>query len=178
MARAGVRWIQVRAKRMTDDELAAELEEISRRVDRRELLLWINDRVDLARLCGWALHLGQDDLPPASARRVTGPATPIGLSTHDLRQVRAASADPDVDLIAVGPVFATSSKEAPDPVVGLELVRRARALTAKPLVAIGGLDAGRLVEVLESGADSGAVRGDLCRGDLESNLERYGLLPG
>ena len=173
MVRAGVGWIQIRAKRMSDDRLSGELAEIERRLDRRRVLAWIDDRADLARLFGMALHLGQTDLPPRAARRVVGPRIPLGLSTHDLEQVRAADADPDVDLVAVGPVFETHSKDTPDPVVGLEMVRQARLLTSKPLVAIGGVDTRRLDSVLEAGADSGVVLGDLCRGDLGKNLGRY-----
>lgn len=168
-----MRWIQVRAKRMSDDRLVAELGEIDRRVDRSRTLLWIDDRADLARHFDWALHLGQSDLPPQAARRVVGRRTPVGQSTHGVEQLRAAAADSDVDLIAVGPVFATTGKEAPEPVVGLELVRRARRLTDKPLVAIGGLDPARLEAVLAAGADAGVVLGDLCHGDLERNLESY-----
>jgi len=118
------------------------------------------------------VHLGQRDLPPAAARRVVGPDCRIGLSTHDDEQLAAAAADPDVDLVAVGPVFPTASKASPDPVVGLGFVRRARAATSKPLVAIGGIDAGNLAQVLAAGADEVAVLSALCRGDLEDNLGR------
>lgn len=173
MATAGVEWIQIRAKRMADRELVDEIEVALRSVDRSRTLLWIDDRADLAAAFGLALHIGQRDLPVDAARRVVGTKTLLGLSTHDEGQLLDADRNADVDLIAVGPVFATASKEAPDPVVGLDFVRRARARTAKPLVAIGGLDPERLAAALAAGADAGAVLGDLCRGDLAGNLDRY-----
>ncbi len=168
MAEAGVRWIQVRAKRLSGSELFRALEECCRRVEGSEARLWVDDRADLAALFPVAgLHLGQADLPPAAARRVVGGAVWIGLSTHDDEQLAVADADPAVDVIAVGPVFPTTGKERPDPVVGLDFVRRARARTRKPLVAIGGIDAGNVAEVLAAGADRVAVLGAVCRGDLD-----------
>lgn len=174
MAAAGVRWIQLRAKTLSDAVVSAEMEEIGRRLEGRGVTLWIDDRADLAALHGWpGVHLGQHDLPPSAARRLVGEDAWIGLSTHDLDQLAAAADDPDVDVVAVGPVYPTRSKADPDPVVGLELVRRARRSTDKVLVAIGGITAERVEEVLAAGADSAVVLGDLCRGDLEANLERY-----
>ncbi len=173
LARSGLRAIQLRAKTLPDrrfHELALACREA---LAGTAASLWIDDRPDLAAAVGAAgVHLGQRDLPPAAARRMVGPGCRIGLSTHDEDQVAAAAADPDVDLVAVGPVFATTSKTAPAPVVGLDLVRRARAATAKPLVAIGGIDAGNLAGVLAAGADAVAVLSALCRGDLEENLGR------
>jgi thiamine-phosphate pyrophosphorylase len=97
----------------------------------------------------------------------------IGLSTHNERQLAAADADPEVDLIAVGPVFATTGKAHPDPVVGLDFLRWARGRTAKPLVAIGGIDAGRMAAVLAAGADAAAVLGAVCRGgDVRESCRR------
>lgn len=174
MAAAGVRWIQVRAKQLPDDELYQQMAAIGRRLEKSPVRLWVDDRADLAALFGWpGLHLGQEDLTPAAARRVVPAGTWIGRSTHDLAQIDEADADEAVDLIAIGPVYATRSKSNPDPVVGLDLVRRARRRTNKVLVAIGGITADRLEEVLEAGAESAVVLGDLCRGDLESNLRRY-----
>jgi len=99
-------------------------------------------------------------------------AVRIGASTHDLAQLAAAAADPAVDVVAVGPVFATRSKERPDPVVGLDFVRAARRLTDKPLLAIGGIDRHNAATVLAAGADSVVVLAALCRdhgtGDLQA----------
>jgi thiamine-phosphate pyrophosphorylase len=130
--------------------------------------LWVDDRADLAALFPVAgVHVGQTDLPPAAVRRALGAgALRIGLSTHNEAQLAAADDDPDVDLIAVGPVFPTASKERPDPVVGLDFVRRARARTAKPLVAIGGIDAANAAAVLAAGADAVVVLGAVCRGGI------------
>lgn len=167
MAEAGVRWIQVRAKRLSGSELFQALEDCCRKVEGSGAELWVDDRADLAALFPVAgLHLGQADMPPASARRVVGGAVWIGLSTHDDEQLAAANADPAVDVIAVGPVFPTTGKERPDPVVGLDFVRRARGRTGKPLVAIGGIDVGNVAEVLAAGADTAAVLGAVCRGNL------------
>jgi thiamine-phosphate pyrophosphorylase len=121
----------------------------------------VNDRPDIARLA-WAngVHVGQDDLDVAEARAIVGSDAIVGISTHNLEQFKAA-ADTDADYIAVGPVFETRSKEKPDPVVGLELIREARTLTSKPIVAIGGIILERAVEVIAAGADSVAVISDI-----------------
>ncbi|MEM7050482.1 MAG: thiamine phosphate synthase [Acidobacteriota bacterium] len=160
LADAGLEWIQLRWKEPDDrrfyDLVAATLE----RLEGRSVALWIDDRADLAALFPVAgVHVGQRDLPPAAVRRVVGPDCWIGQSTHDLDQVRRAHDDPDVDVVALGPIFPTVNKQNPDPVVGLDGLRQARAATDKPLVAIGGIDADRLPEVLAAGADSAAVLG-------------------
>jgi thiamine-phosphate pyrophosphorylase len=174
LAEAGVRWVQIRAKNLPDRLLQAEVERSVEALESYDCHLWINDRADLAALYPVSgLHLGQDDLPPADARRVVGESVWLGASTHSVAQVRRAAADPEVDVIAVGPVFATTSKAMAGEPAGLELVRRARALTDKPLVAIGGIEVETAAEVLEAGADSVAVIGALCRGSLEANLRRW-----
>lgn len=177
MAEEGVGRIQLRAKRASGREAFRLLEECARALEGSGAELWMDDRADLVALFPEAglplgLHLGQTDLPAAAARRVVGTEVRIGLSTHGEDQLAAADADPAVDLIAVGPVFPTASKERPDPVVGLDFVRRARAATAKTLVAIGGIDAANLAEVLAAGADSAAVLGAVCRGDVRANCRR------
>ncbi|HEX3525983.1 MAG TPA: thiamine phosphate synthase [Thermoanaerobaculia bacterium] len=169
MAGAGVSWIQVRAKRSAGIELYRALEACCRAVEGSDAALWVDDRADLAALFLMpgpvaGVHVGQTDLPPAAVRRVVGDGLRIGQSTHDEAQLAAADEDADVDVIAVGPVFPTASKERPDPVVGLSFVRRARARTAKPLVAIGGIDAGNAAAVLAAGADAVVVLGAVCRG--------------
>jgi thiamine-phosphate pyrophosphorylase len=123
--------------------------------------LVMNDRADLCLAADYAgLHIGQDDLSPAAARLVIGPDRWLGVSTHNPEQLREADNSP-ADYVALGPVFATSSKEKPDPVVGLEGVRRARQLTGKPLVAIGGITRQNARSVIDAGADSVAVISDL-----------------
>ncbi len=96
----------------------------------------------------------------------------IGLSTHGEEQLIAADADPEVDVIAVGPVFPTTSKDRPDPVVGLPFIARARALTPKKLVAIGGIDEANVAQVLAAGADAAAVLGAVCHGNVRANCRR------
>lgn len=134
----------------------------------------VNDRADLAAIFGAGLHLGQDDLPPKEARTVTGGALLIGYSTHNEAQLRAAIGEP-VDYLALGPLFGTTSKERPDPVVGLEELRRLRSLTSKPLVAIGGITRANARQVLEAGADSVAIIGDLFPedGDLAGRVREW-----
>jgi thiamine-phosphate pyrophosphorylase len=122
--------------------------------------LVVNDRADLAALLGAGLHLGQEDLPPAEARRVTGGEAMLGLSAHNAEQLAAGDREP-VNYLAIGPVFGTDSKENPDPVLGPRALPGLRALTAKPLVAIGGITRQTAPAVLAAGADSVAVIGDL-----------------
>jgi thiamine-phosphate pyrophosphorylase len=119
-------------------------------------VLVIDDRADFALLLQAGLHIGQDDLPPRDARRLMGGHAVIGFSSHDSRQLCDAAAEP-VDYVALGPIFAAASKRNPDPVVGLEELRRLRPLIAKPLVAIGGIALENAAEVLRAGADSVAV---------------------
>jgi thiamine-phosphate pyrophosphorylase len=173
MAESGIRWIQVRAKKLAGESWHRALEGCISVLAGSGVELWVDDRVDLAALFPvQGVHLGQADLPPEAARRVLGRNVRIGLSTHDARQAAAADANPEVDVIAVGPVFATASKERPDPVVGLSLVAGARLRTAKKLVAIGGIHAGNVAEVLAAGADAAAVLGAVCRGDIGANCRR------
>jgi thiamine-phosphate pyrophosphorylase len=126
----------------------------------------INDRADLALSCDAdGVHLGQDDLSPAAARKIfdqvrDGKKRIIGFSTHNLWQIREAEAMP-IDYLAIGPVFATASKANPDPVIGLEGVRQAHAVTQKPLVAIGGITRVNAHQVRGAGAESVAVIADL-----------------
>ena len=173
MAAAGIRVVQVRAKKLSGSAAYRALEGCCRVLDGSGVELWVDDRADLAALFPVAgVHLGQRDLPPAAARRVVGRGVRIGLSTHGEEQLAAADADPEVDVIAVGPLFPTTSKERPDPVVGLAFLRRAGGRTGKPLVAIGGIDAGNVAAVLAAGADAAVVLGAVCRGDVRANCRR------
>jgi thiamine-phosphate pyrophosphorylase len=122
--------------------------------------LIVDDRADFALLLGAGLHLGQNDLSPRDARRLMGSDSVIGFSTHNAAQLSAAGGEP-VDYVAFGPVFTTSSKSNPDPVLGVEEIRRCRALIEKPLVAIGGITQENALEVWKAGADSVAVIGGL-----------------
>jgi thiamine-phosphate pyrophosphorylase len=129
----------------------------------KSIKLIMNDRADLCLAAEFdGVHVGQDDLSPESVRKIIGPQRWLGVSTHNPEQLREADLT-SADYLAIGPVFATSSKDKPDPVVGLGGVRRARALTRKPLVAIGGITRANAASVIEAGADSVAVISDLLR---------------
>jgi thiamine-phosphate pyrophosphorylase len=159
MAQAGVGVLQYRDKVGAPNEVLRAAKEIAAEFAGQDCLLIMNDRADLALLAGWGVHVGHEDLAPADARKVLGAAV-IGVSTHNAEQVTAADAAA-ADYVAIGPVFATSSKADTEPVVGLEGVRRARALTRKPLVAIGGITRENARSVIDAGADSVAVIGGL-----------------
>mgnify|MGYP002381226852 CR=1 FL=1 len=158
---AGVRILQYRRKgpfTRARYEEAGRTAELSRQAG---ALFVVNDRADIAALLDDAgLHVGQEDLSPADARKVIGPSRVLGYSTHNEAQMREAAEQP-VDYVAFGPVFGTASKRNPDPTVGLDLLRAVRRLTAKPLVAIGGITRETAASVFEAGADSVAVIGDL-----------------
>ena len=140
------------------------------------LKLIMNDRADLCLAAEFdGIHIGQDDLSPEGARAILGPNRWLGVSTHNPEQLREADLT-SADYLAIGPVFATSSKEKPDPVVGLEGVRRARNLTHKPLVAIGGITRTNAASVIEAGADSVAVISDVTKDPRKSAEEFFRIL--
>ena len=118
--------------------------------------LIINDRADFALLLDAGVHVGQDDLSPRDARRLTGAERIVGFSSHNAGQLSAAGGEP-VDYVALGPIFSTSTKKNPDPVVGVAELARCRGLTDKPLVAIGGITCDNAQKVWNAGADSVAV---------------------
>jgi thiamine-phosphate pyrophosphorylase len=156
----GAAILQFRHKGFFSREVFAQLERVAELCRDARVPFVVNDRADLAALTGAALHLGQDDLPPTAARKIVGPKTLIGFSTHNESQLRAAAAEP-ADYLALGPIFGTSSKNNPDPVVGLDELRRLRPLTDRPLVAIGGITRANAQSVLAAGANSVAIIGDL-----------------
>jgi thiamine-phosphate pyrophosphorylase len=138
--------------------------------------LIMNDRSDLCLAAEFdGVHVGQDDLSPESARKIIGPETWLGVSTHNPQQVIEADRT-SADYIAIGPVFATGNKTNPDPVIGLAGVRQARQLTRKPLVAIGGITRENCCSVIEVGADSVAVISDLIRDPRKSAEEFLRIL--
>jgi thiamine-phosphate pyrophosphorylase len=138
--------------------------------------LIMNDRSDLCLIAEFdGVHVGRDDLLPESVRAIIGPRRWLGVSTHNPEQMREADLT-SADYLAIGPVFSTSSKDRPDPVVRLEGVRRARQLTRKPLVAIGGITRENAASVIEAGADSVAVISDLLRDPRKSAEEFFRVL--
>jgi thiamine-phosphate pyrophosphorylase len=160
LAKSGVQLIQVRAKHLS----ARHFQEIVSALlagAPANIKIIINDRPDIASIANAAgVHLGQEDLPVAEARKICPAPQWVGISTHNLEQLRAAN-DTSADYIAVGPIYPTTTKENPDPVVGLNLIRATRKLTRKPLVAIGGITISSAPEVFRAGADSVAIISDL-----------------
>lgn len=175
LASAGVPLIQYRSKLGNARQMLEQARELKRRVGDGVKLI-MNDRADLCLAADFGgLHVGQDDLSPESARRIIGASRWLGVSTHNPEQLAEADKT-SADYLAIGPVFATSSKVNPDPVVGLEGVRRARELTRKPLVAIGGITRANARFVIEAGADSVAVISDLIRDPRKSAEEFLRIL--
>jgi thiamine-phosphate pyrophosphorylase len=157
----GVTLLQYRNKSGNARETLEQARELKRRLDGAKLIM--NDRADLCLAAGFdGVHVGQEDLSPEGARKVVGTTLWLGMSTHNAEQIEEADKT-SADYIAIGPVFSTSSKANPDPVVGLEGVRQARSLTRKPLVAIGGINRANCRSVIDAGADSVAVISDLMR---------------
>jgi thiamine-phosphate pyrophosphorylase len=160
----GVRLLQVRAKGLAFGPFTRLVESVIARVRPAGTLVVVNDRADVARLAGAdGVHVGQDDLSPAEVRAIVGREAIVGLSTHDAGQARRAPAVL-LTYLAIGPVFDTTTKANPDPVVGLEGVRVVAAIARAaglPLVAIGGITRDRAQEVLDAGADSVAIAGGI-----------------
>jgi thiamine-phosphate pyrophosphorylase len=174
---AGVRWVQYRDKQASDADVVERMRELRSIFPAGEAVLLLNDRVHLCTQVGAdGVHIGQEDMLPAEARRILGPHHLLGVSTHNSTQLSSAIATGAPDYLAIGPVFATGSKENPDPVVGLEGVKAARALTRLPLVAIGGITAENGRAVIEAGADAIAVISNLLpRGecDMEQRVRDF-----
>jgi len=160
--RGGVTAVQLREKEASTRELLETALLLRPMLDEAGVSLIVNDRADVALAAGAAgAHLGQDDLPPASARRLLGPEAVVGLSVETPEQ--AAAADPGlVTYLGVSPVFATLTKTDTKAPWGLDGLRRLRARTALPLVAVGGIHAGNAAEVLAAGADGLAVVSAIC----------------
>lgn len=174
LAFAGVQLIQLRDKRSGAGKIYTQARELAAVLSPRGVRFIVNDRSDVAVISGaTGVHVGQEDLPVEDARRICGPALWVGVSTHNLEQLREAERT-SADYIAVGPIFPTGTKQNPDPVVGLEFLRAARQLTRKPLVAIGGITVESAMEVFRVGADSVAVISDLLTtGDPASRAREY-----
>lgn len=161
LAEAGVGLVQYRAKRATARELFETSRSLVERLGAKGVRVIVNDRADVAAMTNaGGVHVGQGDLPPEDARKICGAGRWVGVSTHNVEQVRRAASS-SADYIAVGPIFATVTKEKPGALVGTSLIREARELTSKPIIAIGGITLERAAEVFEAGADSVAVASDL-----------------
>lgn len=160
LIRGGATLIQLREKHLSPKDFFNQAEEAIALARKSGVRIIINDRVDIAQaLAADGVHLGQDDMPPAAARALLGAHAIIGFSTHTVHQALRAR-DLPIDYMAIGPIFQTSSKGNPDPVIGLAGLREVRAALGEyPLVAIGGITASELTTVLEAGACCVAVMG-------------------
>jgi len=158
---AGVRLLQYRNKSASSRELFESAKKLSAQLQPQGVSFVVNDRADVAALVDAdGIHVGQRDLSVESARLLVGPSKWVGVSTHNLEQFERAAAT-SADYIAVGPVFSTSTKINPDPVIGIDFIRTVRTLTEKPIVAIGGITLDRAAQVIRAGADSVAVISDI-----------------
>jgi thiamine-phosphate pyrophosphorylase len=161
LAGSGVELIQYRNKTASSRQFFEISRQLSIVLGSRGVRLIVNDRPDIALLAGaGGVHVGQEDLSVEDTRAICGPDRWVGVSTHTLEQLAAADRT-SADYVALGPIFPTATKKNPDPVVGTELLRKARQMTKKPLVAIGGITLERAAEVYRAGADSLAVIRDL-----------------
>lgn len=161
LADAGVRLLQYRNKSASSRQLFEFSRRLSSLLAPSGVSFVVNDRADIALLAGASgVHVGQDDLGAEEARSVIGAGKLVGVSTHTLEQFERAM-ETSADYVAVGPVFSTSTKANPDPVVGIDFIRRVRGLTSKPIVAIGGIRLEQAAEVIRAGADSVAVSSDI-----------------
>jgi thiamine-phosphate pyrophosphorylase len=161
LAECGVRLVQLRDKLASARAIFEASKSLVARLSPKGVRVIVNDRPDIAAMIGsGGVHVGQEDLPVEAARACVGAGMWVGVSTHNLEQFQLAMRT-SADYIAVGPVFPTATKENPDPVVGLELLRQARRLTRKPLVAIGGITIQSAESVYRAGADAVAVVRDL-----------------
>jgi len=175
LSSAGVTLLQYRNKSENARKMLDHAQELTHRLANSVKLI-MNDRADLALAAGFGgVHVGQGDLSAEGARKVIGPNLWLGVSTHNPGQVIEADKT-SADYIAIGPVFATSSKANPDPIIGVDGVLQARKLTRKPLVAIGGITRANCRSVIDAGADSVAVISDLVREPQKSAEEFLRIL--
>jgi thiamine-phosphate pyrophosphorylase len=165
----GVRILQYRHKSDWTQKHFDEAKHLAELCQDAGVLFVLNDRADFAKLLKSALHLGQEDLPPAGAREIVSDEV-IGFSTHNAAQLRLGDTEP-VEYLSIGPIFTTGSKLQPDPVVGFDMLKTLRELTTKPLCAIGGINLTNAREVLAAKADSVAV----VSGFLPTTFDRRAL---
>ncbi len=173
----GATLIQLREKHASPKDFYESAKAVLEMTRPRNVKIIINDRVDVAlALKADGVHLGQDDLPPEHARKILGERAIIGFSTHNLKQAAAAVRLP-IDYLAIGPVFATQTKENPAAAVGIEGVKKVRDIGGNfPIVAIGGITSQNFREVLAAGANSAAIISDLLAGADKISFRMRNLL--
>jgi thiamine-phosphate diphosphorylase len=174
LAAGGATLIQLREKLASPREFYEAAREAMRVARALKVKIIVNDRVDVALAVGAdGVHVGQEDLPPEYVRALLGEGKILGYSTHDLKQALAADSMP-IDYVAIGPIYHTSTKENPDPVVGLSELAQVKSQLSKPLVAIGGITLQTAASVFQAGADSLAVISDLfSTGDISARVLEY-----
>jgi thiamine-phosphate diphosphorylase len=176
MVSGGASFIQLRDKSAPAGEFYNSVVEVMTFTRQRDAKVIVNDRVDIALAAGAdGVHLGQDDLPADEARKILGGDAIIGVSTHSIEQFRAALALP-VDYIAIGPIFATNTKQDHDPVVGVDVIRAVKSIAGRmPIVAIGGINVSNAASVLEAGAASVAVISEVLSApdEIDDRIRRF-----
>ena len=169
----GARFLQLRDKSSSSAARLALADTVCARVHAAGGRLIVNDRPDIARMCGAdGVHVGQDDMSVEDARRVVGDQAIVGVSTHDEAQI-AAAVQTSASYLAVGPIYGTATKDTGYSARGLALVRHAAASAQRPVVAIGGITLERAPEVYAAGAASLAVISDLLREDPATMVRRF-----
>jgi len=173
LLRGGVKLVQLRAKELSSGELFALAKEARQLTREAGALFIVNDRADIALACNAdGVHLGQDDLPLAAARKVLGSEKIIGISTHDLAQARDAEAG-GADYIGFGPIFGSTTKDTGYAARGLDMLREIRGSVNLPIVAIGGINENNVADVWKAGADAAAIISDLMGAeDVTAKVER------
>jgi len=171
---AGLTWVQLRNKKANSRQLFANAQRLVELARRHGLTAIVNDRADIAWLSDAdGVHVGQEDLPVKQARNIVGPKKIVGYSTHNLAQALEAEQS-SADYIAIGPVFATTSKANPDPIVAWEELREIRSRVKKPMVAIGGITSQNAARLFDIGLDSVAVIRDLVSApDVRSRISHF-----
>jgi thiamine-phosphate pyrophosphorylase len=181
--KAGVKIIQLRMKHASREDILREAREMRSVTDGTDTLFIVNDDPRIAAdVCADGVHVGQGDMPPVEVRKLFPELRIVGLSTHNMEQVRASTCQP-IDYIGVGPVYATPTKDIPDPTLGLNTMSGMIAVAGHPAVAIGGIDAQRLPSVLAAGARNFAVVRAVCKSpepylaikELMEGIEKYHL---
>jgi len=170
----GIRFFQVRDKRLTANLMLAQLVEIQKMCVGKNAALIVNDRLDLALASGAAgVHLGQDDLPVPDARRIGGAELIVGISTHSEDEFLLAQ-DLDVDYVAIGPAYESPTKPGVRTPIGIDRIAALAARKRKPLVAIGGISPARARELWDVGVDSVAVISDITESSYPAaRIEEY-----
>lgn len=172
----GCRWVQIRMKDATDDEVKEVFHAIREKAKETETIIIINDRVELAKQLGpegvAGVHLGKEDMSPAQARNFLGPEAIIGVTVHTKDEVMKLKGL-DIDYVGIGPFAYTKTKENLSPVLGVEGIKELCDFIDKEgmelgKVAVGGIELDNVAELLKAGADGIAVSGAIAHAEMIS----------